>query len=245
MSIADLALILCAFGAGGIIKGAVGAGAPLFAIPVMVMLRDVPFAVAVFVLPNIVPNVVQAWQFRRHLTERRFALLFALGGGLGAALGTIALARMSSDGLTLIVAVLLLIYVATRLARPQLVLPRRVSLRLSGPIGLVAGGLQGATGLSAPVSLSFMSLTGFPRPAFVATISIFFVALGVAQLPAQIALGVMTPDRFAYSALALLPLFAGMPLGALIGARLSATAFDRIILGILFLLALRLIWSVI
>lgn len=240
----DLALILVAFGAGGIIKGAVGAGAPLLAIPVMVMLRDAPFAVAVFVLPNIVPNLVQAWQYRAALSAPRFALLFALGGGIGAAAGTLALARVSSERLTLVVAVLLLIYVGLRIIRPRMVMPEPLALRLAAPVGLIAGGLQGATGLSAPVSLGFMSLTGFARPTFAATISLFFIALGLAQLPAQLALGVMTGERLLYSALALIPLFAGMPIGAWLGARLSARAFDRVVLGLLFALAVRLIWGV-
>jgi uncharacterized membrane protein YfcA len=51
----NLALIALALALGGILKGATGAGAPHLAVPVLVVLRDVQFAVAVFVMPNIIP----------------------------------------------------------------------------------------------------------------------------------------------------------------------------------------------
>lgn len=243
MSVSDLLLIVFAFGAGGIIKGATGAGAPLLAVPVMIVLRDVQFAVAVFVLPNIVPNVVQFWQYRKSLAARAFAWPFALGGGIGAGLGTLALAAFHSDVLLLTVGVILVGYIIFRLVQPAWAMPRPVATRLAGPVGCIAGALQGATGLSAPVSLSFMSAVRFERNTFIATISLFFVFLGIAQLPAQLALGIMTQERLIYSALALVPLLAAMPVGAWIGRRVSREAFDKMILLLLFVLAVRLVWG--
>lgn len=243
METASLALVILAFAAGGVVKGATGAGAPLFAVPLMAALRDVPFAVAVFVLPNIVPNLWQYFLYRGALAAPRFAARFALAGGLGAGLGTIALAGLASQVLQLAVGLTLTVYVAFRLSNPAWQLARARADRAVVPVGLGAGILQGATGLSAPISISFLHALRMRREEFAATISLFFLALGIVQLPAQVAFGIMTLDRLAYSALALVPLLGFMPVGAWIGARLPAHVFDRLVLAVLAVLAVRLIWA--
>ncbi len=243
MDAGSLALVFLAFAAGGLVKGATGAGAPLFAVPLMAALRDVPFAVAVFVLPNIVPNLWQYRLYRTAVVSPRFVWRFAVAGGIGAGLGTIALAGLRSDTLQLAVGLTLAAYVAFRLLNPAWQLARPTAERAAVPVGLVAGALQGATGLSTPASLTFLNAVRMGREEFAATASLFFVALGVVQLPAQIAYGIMTPGRFAYSALALIPLLGLMPVGAWIGARLRPAVFDRLVLALLAILAIRLTFA--
>ena len=58
MSIELLILVCVAFVLGGILKGATGAGAPFLAVPLMAILIDVPFAVAVFLAPGVAPFIV-------------------------------------------------------------------------------------------------------------------------------------------------------------------------------------------
>ena len=243
MDAGNLALVFLAFAAGGIVKGATGAGAPLFAVPLMATLRDVPFAVAVFVLPNVVPNLWQYWLYRGAVTSRRFTWTFAVAGGVGAGLGTIALAGLDSRTLHLAVGLILAAYVVFRLLNPAWRLARGTADRAVAPVGLVAGVLQGATGLSTPASITFLNAVGMERREFAATASLFFIGLGVVQLPAQLAYGIMTADRFAYSALALIPLLGLMPAGAWIGARLSREVFDRVVLALLAILSVRLTFA--
>ncbi len=243
MSIEYLILVALAFALGGILKGAIGAGAPVLAVPVLAILVDVPFAVAVFVIPNIVSNSVQLIRFRAHIPNRRFAWRFAIAGFLGAALGTIALAGLSSDVLTTAVALIVMVYVAFRLFQPNWRLAMGLAEKLAIPIGALGGVLQGATGLSAPVSVTFVSAIKLERQQFIPTISLFFVGMALAQLPFQVVLGVMTWERLAYSALATLPLVASMPIGAFLARHISREVFDRIILSLLTLLALRLFFG--
>ena len=66
----DMFPILVAFlslGLGGILKGATGAGAPLVAVPALALLFDVPTAIAIFSLPNLLSNAWQGWSFRECL----------------------------------------------------------------------------------------------------------------------------------------------------------------------------------
>jgi uncharacterized membrane protein YfcA len=243
MDPSDIVLICLAFAAGGILKGAIGAGAPLLAVPLMALLADLQFAVAVFVLPNIVPNVWQYWLYRSRISRPRFAAIFAVAGGVGAGLGTVALAGWSPDLLLTGVGLVLLAYIAFRLAKPDWVLSHRLSRAFALPAGLVAGVLQGATGLSAPVSIPFLGALRLPREEFMATISLFFLALGVVQLPAQFAYGIMTGERLLLSALALIPLMLAMPLGDWIGRHLPRETFERVVLAILAVLAVRLLYA--
>jgi uncharacterized protein len=170
-----LALVAIAFALGGILKGATGAGAPILAVPVMALLVDVPFAVAVFVFPNLISNAVQFWTHRRQVKDKGFVWKFALAGAVGAAIGTLALKAFSSNALSTSVAVIVLIYVSFRLANPGWKLASKMANRLAVPVGAVGGILQGATGLSAPVSITFVNAIQMERKQFIPTMSFFFM----------------------------------------------------------------------
>ncbi|MEE4345738.1 MAG: TSUP family transporter, partial [Paracoccaceae bacterium] len=93
------------------------------------------------------------------------------------------------------------------------------------------------------VSLSFLNALKLERPQFIVTISVFFFAMALVQIPLLAGLGILTRELFLLSCLALIPLMAAMPLGAWLARRGSANTFDRVILVLLSLLSLRLIWQ--
>lgn len=228
---------------GGILKGAVGAGSPVIGVPVIALFNGVPFAVAVFVLPNLMTNIVQGWQYRRSLFSPRFALAFAASGAVGAAIGSVMLANLASETLMLFVAVAVFGFIGFRVAKPGWTLQTRLANRLVVPVGMVGGVLQGAGGISAPVSVTFLSAMKPGREGFIATISVFFIAMSLVQVPALIGLGILTTERALLSVLAMIPLFAGMPLGAWLARKFSAAVFDRTILALLFVIAVKLAWE--
>jgi len=130
------------------------------------------------------------------------------------------------------------------LARPAFRLSEPAARRAVVPAGLAAGVLQGAAGISAPVALSFLNAMRLSRPTFIATISAFFFVMSAVQMVALFVAGLLTPDIFVLSVVALAPLLAFMPVGAWIARRLSPEGFDRVMLAMLTLLALRLFMSV-
>ena len=236
------ALAAIAFLLGGILKGAVGAGSPVIAVPILSMLYGVPFAVSVFVLPNLVSNLWQGWQYRNYLVSPKFAAVFALSGAVGAGVGSVLLSALPADFLMRIVAFVVLGYVAFRLTRPNWRLSDGLANRLVAPAGFIGGILQGAGGISAPVSVTFMNALKMERAAFIATISIFFVAMSAVQIPTLISLGILTQDRLLFSVFALIPLLGGMPIGAWIARHVDAAVFDKVVLALLFVVALKLIF---
>ena len=83
------------------------------------------------------------------------------------------------------------------------------------------------------------------RGQFIATISVFFCAMSLVQIPALIGLGILTPQIAALSGAAMVPLFGGMPIGAWLARRISKVSFDKIILVLLGVIALKLIYDAI
>ncbi len=228
---------------GGLVKGATGAGAPVIAVPVIAAIADVRLAILTMVVPNLFANLWQVRQFHASRPRGALAWSFAAGGALGAWLGTLLLVRLPERWLMLIVGVAVLAYIALRLIVPDFRLSQRVALRISFPAGLLGGGLQGAAGISAPASISFLNAMRLDRAAFIATISIFFAAISLVQFCALVSVGLMTGTTLTLSLLACLPLFAAMPVGSALARRVSPRVFDRLILAILFVLAARLVWA--
>lgn len=236
-------VIFVALALGGIVKGVTGAGAPVVAVPVMAAFFDVRLAVMLMVVPNLITNTWQVLRYWRHRLGSGFTLRFSLSGAAGAVAGTIMLSSMPARVLTLGVAAAVIVYVGLRIFRPEYRLSREAAHRQAVSVGLVAGVLQGAAGISAPASVSFLNAMRIERLEFVATIAAFFLSMAITQFAALVWFGLMTGDLILASAIALVPLAAAMPAGAWLARRISTTGFDRLILVLLSVLAVRLLYA--
>ncbi|MEL6516291.1 MAG: sulfite exporter TauE/SafE family protein [Pseudomonadota bacterium] len=232
--------IFAALALGGVLKGATGAGVPVIAVPVIAAVVDVRFAVVIMVIVNLLSNVQQLWRFRSHRIDGGFAMRFAVAGAVGALVGTGLLVALPVDVLSGLLAGVVFAYIGLRLARPSFRLAMESAWRWVVPAGVVGGVFQGAAGISAPVSVSFLNAARLERPVFIFTISAFFTGMGLVQLPALLASGLMTLQILGLSFIAILPVLVFMPLGDWLGKRASPEVFDRVILVFLGLLALRL-----
>lgn len=227
--------------AAGVIKGAIGSGVPVIVIPVLTMLYDVKLAIAVLVAPNLCSNALQVWQYRHHLLPLKFLAAFSMAGGLGIMLGTWGLVVLSPTLLSLGVAGAIVMYLVIKLAKRTMVLPFALAQRVVLPVGLLAGVLQGAAGMSAPASVTFLNAMRLERPVFIGSISVFFVAITCVQIPALLSTGILTLERSVYSVAALLVILTAMPLGSQLGKRLPHRWFDNLIMLLLAGIALKII----
>jgi uncharacterized membrane protein YfcA len=239
----SILIIFVALAMGGTIKGATGGGAPVIAVPVMAAFFDVRIAVMLMAAPNLVTNIWQCRAYWADVLDRKFALRFALAGAAGTIAGTLLLATMPIQVLTVLVALAVIAYVGLRVIQPDFRIEHSRAARLAGPIGILGGVLQGAGGISAPFSISFLNAMRMERRAFIGTVSVYFIAMAATQLPALFATGLMTPGLLAVSGLALIPLVLFMPVGAWAAQWLSPKGFDRLTLVLLSLLAMRLLYT--
>ena len=130
---------------------------------------------------------------------------------------------------------------AFRLWKPSWKLAWPVACRLAAPVGGLGGVFQGAIGMSAPVSVTFTNAIQFERKPFIAVMALYFFSMTWMQLPAQLLFDIMTMERFYYSLLATIPMVLGMPLGNWLVRHISRQTFDRAILVLLTVLAVRLL----
>ena len=100
--------------------------------------------------------------------------------------------------------------------------------------------MQGAGGISAPISVTFLNAMRMERREFIGTISAFFFAMSLLQIPTLIAFGVLNQEMAWLAVLAAVPLFGAMPVGEWVARRVSKATFDKLVLALLAVVALRL-----
>ncbi|MBZ8133076.1 sulfite exporter TauE/SafE family protein [Afifella sp. IM 167] len=241
--LSEIIIIFLCLAGGGLVKGALGMGLPLIAVPGLAAFLGVPYALAVLTVPILVTNTWQMWRFRDHRHGLAFLPGLTASALVGIAIGTFMLTHLPAEMLSLGLAIVIAVYIALRVFQPQLQLSMEHARPLAPLIGLVAGALQGATGISAPVSVTYISAMRLARPAFVFSVSTLFTGFVLAQIPSLALAGVLTGERALFSACALLPVFLGMRLGSWLGHRLDARRFDQVILVLLALIAAKLVFD--
>ena len=234
--------ILVAFSLGGILKGATGAGAPIITIPVIAAFYDVRIAVIIMVIPNLLTNIGQLYQFRKTILPKFFTLSFAIGGGIGAFLGTILLANLSIKILTLSVAFIVIVYILLKLLVPSWKLTYEKAKKLVFLMGSLGGILQGTAGLSAPISITFLNSMKLERNQFIPTISVYFGVMSIFQMPTLYYYNFLDLEIILVSCISTLVLLSFMPIGSWIAKSVSKESFDKITLILLGFIAFRIIY---
>ena len=234
--------ILVAFSLGGILKGATGAGAPIITIPVIAAFYDVRIAVIIMVIPNLLTNIGQLYQFRKTILPKLFTLSFAIGGGIGAFLGTILLVNLSIKILTLSVAFIVIVYILLKLLVPSWKLTYEKAKKLVLLMGSLGGILQGTAGLSAPISITFLNSMKLERNQFIPTISVYFGVMSIFQMPTLYYYNFLNLEIILVSCISTLVLLSFMPIGSWIAKSVSKESFDKITLILLGFIAFRIIY---
>jgi uncharacterized membrane protein YfcA len=232
-----------ALAAGAMVKGATGMGLPLIALPVLTSVFGLQHAIGVMIVPIIVTNAWQVWRLRpeRHAESMGFLPMFLLAGVVGTILGTWLLTTLPERWLVLGLGIILLGYVALRVFKPRIVLSAPAAKRF-GPLAGAGGGiLQGATGISAPIGVTFIHSMSLERTAHVFAVSTMFLVYGLTQLPSMWLAGILKVEWLGQGVLALLPILVFMPVGQFLAAKLSRRAFDLLILAFLAVIGLKMV----
>ena len=234
--------ILTAFALGGTLKGATGAGAPIITIPVIAAFYDVRIAVIIMVIPNLLTNISQIYQFRKTILPLFFTFSFALGGGIGAFIGTMLLINLPIKILTLAVAFIVIIYIILKIVVPSWQLTYKKATKLVFIMGTGGGVLQGSAGLSAPISITFLNSMKLERKQFIPTISVYFGIMSIFQFPTLYYYNFFNLEITLLSVFSTVILICFMPLGSWFAKNMSKEVFDKIILILLSFIALRIIY---
>lgn len=237
----ELLLVGLAVVAGALVKSVTGLGLPLLAVPVLAQVVGVREAVVIMAPPTLLTNAWMVWRYRAALPGVPNLPVLLATGVTGGVLGAWLLDQVNERALALVLALAVLGYALRLLRDPDVRMTPQMARRLAAPLGLFAGALQGATGISGPVVSVYVHAQRLERAAFVAGVSALFGVSGLAQTLTLAGVGRFTPPLLARAALAAAVVTVVLLAGARFADRLSQRFFERMVLAVLLLSGVRLL----
>lgn len=231
--------------AGGTVKGILGVGLPMVAIPGLTLTVGLPNALAIISIPVALANLWQVWQFRQARGLRGILVPYLLAGALGTAAGTLILVSLPEAWLELGLAAMLIGYIVLRLRSPGLRLLENVAKRSAMPVGFGAGVLHGATGIAGPIGITYFHAQGLGRDRFILSVGLMFLTFTSVQIPMLGFAGILSRDTVLIGIISLPAVAAGLWIGNKVGRQMNARVFDGLVLFILAWTAAGLIWRAI
>lgn len=242
LSIEGLLLAGLCVALGGLAKGLVGLGMPLVALPLLTYLMPVREAVCLMALPMVVTNIYQMFEAGNvRATIRRFwPLLVALAVGIP--LGAYFLSSLDSPVIRVILGLLVIVFAVAGLVDVKTVMSVEHEKSLAPVAGLVAGVLGGIAGLWGPPLGVYLVALRLPKAQFIGAIGTAFSVGAISLLLSLIAYGAFKMEQFTYSALSLIPAFAGLLLGQWGRTSIPQERFRKLLLVTLVITGLALVY---
>jgi len=222
------ALVLATFLLAGLVKGVLGFGLPIVALAILATTLGLKAAIALFIVPALVTNI---WQcavggsfvviLRRIWTMLLAAMLFTWAG-----VGILAVAnpKMASG----LLGILLVLYAAHGLTRPQISPPRAWEIWLNPVVGAFSGVAYGLTGSLMVPGVIYLQALGLDRNTLVQSLGITFLSLTLVLGFSLSAHDLLPQELGLLSALALIPSALGMFAGQRIRHRISEDMFRKL-----------------
>ena len=165
--------------AGGLVGGFVGIGMPLIATPLFAMLFGFQRAVPMLVIPTLVTVLCTFVAFGRALDVRTALARYwplLVTPPIGVVLGTEALFVLPSSGLALMLALVLIAFLALdRRAGARSVTMQRHPAWFAVPFGLAAGFCEGTVNVAGPMLLIYFLLLDLPANAIISVMNVVFL----------------------------------------------------------------------
>ncbi len=217
-----LTILFCAY----FIRGMVGFGSGLIAIPLLALSHPLPFAVPLVLTLDFIASVALARADKKLASwpEIRWLLPFGL---IGALLGTLLLVRFAPTHLMLLLGILVILVGVSDLLglRPA----SRISRRWAIPTGLVGGCAGAMFGTSAPPYIIYLSQRLPNKTAVRATFSMLFLMDGSFRLILFAIAGLLfASNTLRAIGLGLMPMAIGLYLGNRVHLSLAPHHLQRL-----------------
>jgi uncharacterized protein len=214
----------------GIIKGCIGFGAPLFAVPALAPLVGTKVAIVLVTIPALANNAaiiltrrVEGSIVRQFLPTMGTLIVATIVGG-------VFLAGVHTTTLSVVVGLVSLSFVALTASGVKLATSPTLHRIVSPLLGAVAGILNGATSIPGPLFAMYLSTLRLDKRAFVYGITLLLITGNITQVATYAQLG-LYGDGLLLGTLALAPAqLMGQVIGSRIQDRLNATLFQRAVL---------------
>lgn len=238
-----LALLAGSFFLGGFVKGTIGIGLSLVAIPVLSLSLPPYRAIALVVVPVVLSNLWQAWESRidREQLRRFLPLILALMASTAATVKfTLGLPH---HVLGLMIAFSVLLAITLMVWRPELRVAPEREPRWSVAVGGLSGMMGGVSAQTGPLIITYLMALRVDRENFVGCMSIIYLCNAVPLYASLYWYGRLGTSELALSGFALLPMWGGLLLGRACRGRIGEAGFRRLLLTVLGGLAVALVFK--
>jgi len=228
------------FAAGGLVKGALGAGLPAVGLPIMVMQIEPAQAVALFIVPVMISNVIQVYQGGHYREAVRRFWPFLVTLIIGVWFGAEALTTVDPDIMAVVLGGVVIISTIAQMRAGELRLFEERAAVVHPIAGGALGVCGGATGMFAPTIVYFAALR-LPKDLFVTQLALVAMVGSVTMYTRLFTGGFLDWPQLSASALALAPTGLGLIVGIWLRKRMSEAAFRRAVWTALIVLGAGLI----
>ena len=228
---------------GGIVKGSIGFGLPMIAAPVLAGFVGPRTAVVVMSIVNLFTAVLVAGRVRGVPLRSHAGLLAPLGLALavGVVAGAQLLASLSPSVLSALVGLTAVVFAVLSASRLDPRVPPRHRGAFGLLVGLGAGLLAGTTSIAATPITIYLHALGLAKRDFLVLLNVLLAVVSAIQVAAYVQLGLYTAPILGASALTIICVAVGIGLGFLVQDRIDQHRFNRIVVGVIFLIGLTLL----
>ena len=214
----------------GLLKGCIGFGAPLVAVPLLTLLVGPRPAVILMSMPLLITNgfILLRQPFPRAELKAFLPILVSLVPATF--LGSVVLASANPAWLALTVGVVAISFSTVSWVGVTLRPPAAVEGMVGVLLGSVAGLLNGSTSIPGPLFAMYLSTQGLEKRAFVYGITLLLAVGNASQVASYAQLDLYAGGWLLASSSLAPALLAGQQLGLRIQNRLQSTLFMRLVL---------------
>lgn len=240
-SAAQIAAILATYLLAALVKGVTGLGFSTTCLPFLAMIVGLKEALPLVIIPSVSSNLMV--QYRAgHFKEtvlRFWPMLLATLPGLVLGLWAFSIVDGKQAGGAL--GVILLLWCAFSLAKPDLQVPMRLEKTLSPISGFFTGLVNGVTGSQVMPSVPYLMSLHLDRNLFVQAANCSFTLSSIVMAFGLGRLGLFSESAVILSAVGTLAAYFGLSLGDKVRGALSPERFRLAVLLMLIVIGLSLL----
>lgn len=227
----------------GLSKGGFS-GLSTLAMPLLALAMSPVKAAAIMLPILIVQDWVSVWAFRRDWEARNLAILVP-AGAIGVGAGWLMAARVDEQAVRLAVGLISVGFVVFMLLRDRLAAGAATSAAIAP--GLLWGAIGGFTSFvshaGAPPTMVYMLPQKLTPRIFAGTSAILFAIINLMKVGPYFALGQFSRDNLAASVTLVPVAIVSTVAGVWLVRRVSAERFYMLVLGLTFIVGVKLIWD--
>lgn len=224
----------------GFIQGISGFAFALVATSLLAWTLDPQLLVPTVVVTSLLGQVVSILSVKTEVRLAR-ATPFLVGGAIGVPAGVLILPMLNVGIFRISIGIILIIYCAVMLRGKGLPVAQGGGKAADGCIGLIAGIMGGATGISGPPIILWCASRGWDKDVQRATFQSFFIGTQILIIGIYIAEGLINARTIQLVMVAALPIVISSWLGSRVFKRFADQDFQKVIFGLLFLSGLTLV----